>query len=168
MKLQAPKSDGIFLDDTDLLKCPPEQRAKLGVGCVPQGRELFPQLTVEENLRVGLGIRKNAPRSIPSRIFELFPVLKQMMKRRGGDLSGGQQQQLAIGRALVLEPKRPVTPPRSDRPTPPKTECFIIGIHKLAGHWHPATSLLFMEQGWHRKLLSPSLFHSSHPSTEPL
>ena len=65
----------------------------------------FPHLTVEENLRVGLGVRKNGPRTIPSRIFDLFPVLKKMLNRRGGDLSGGQQQQLAIGRALVLEPK---------------------------------------------------------------
>jgi urea transport system ATP-binding protein len=72
---------------------------------VPQGREIFSHLTVEENLSVGLGIRKNGVRTIPQRIFDLFPVLKQMMKRRGGDLSGGQQQQLAIGRALVLEPK---------------------------------------------------------------
>ena len=71
---------------------------------MPQGREIFPQLTVEENLRVGLGIRKNGARAIPPQIFELFPVLKQMLHRRGGDLSGGQQQQLAIGRALVLEP----------------------------------------------------------------
>jgi len=67
--------------------------------------KIFSHLTVEENLRVGLGIRKNGPRTIPSRIFDLFPVLKQMLNRRGGDLSGGQQQQLAIGRALVLQPK---------------------------------------------------------------
>jgi urea transport system ATP-binding protein len=72
---------------------------------VPQGREIFSQLTVEENLRIGLGIRKNGPRTIPPLVFELFPALKPMMQRRGGDLSGGQQQQLAIGRALVLEPK---------------------------------------------------------------
>jgi urea transport system ATP-binding protein len=72
---------------------------------VPQGREIFSHLTVEENLRVGLGVRKNGPRSIPGRIFDLFPALKTMLKRLGGDLSGGQQQQLAIGRALVLEPK---------------------------------------------------------------
>ncbi len=71
---------------------------------MPQGREIFPQLTVEENLRVGLGVRKGGPRTIPPRIFDLFPVLKTMRHRRGGDLSGGQQQQLAIGRALVLEP----------------------------------------------------------------
>jgi urea transport system ATP-binding protein len=81
-----------------------EDRARLGIGYVPQGREIFAQLTVEENLRVGLGIRKNGARAIPPQIFELFPVLKQMLNRRGGDLSGGQQQQLAIGRALVLEP----------------------------------------------------------------
>ena len=72
---------------------------------MPQGREIFSHLTVEENLSVGLGVRKNGAREIPRRIFDLFPVLKQMLNRRGGDLSGGQQQQLAIGRALVLEPK---------------------------------------------------------------
>ena len=75
---------------------------------MPQGREIFPQLTVEENLRIGLiakGKRGPASLSIPDKIFELFPVLKKMLARRGGDLSGGQQQQLAIGRALVLEPK---------------------------------------------------------------
>jgi len=105
MGLQASSSGGIAFGGSDLLKCPAEQRAKLGIGYVPQGREIFPQLTVEENLRVGLGIRKNGARTIPSRIYELFPVLKQMLNRRGGDLSGGQQQQLAIGRALVLEPK---------------------------------------------------------------
>ena len=72
---------------------------------MPQGREIFPYLTVEENLRIGIGVRKNGVKTIPSRIFDLFPVLKKMLNRRGGDLSGGQQQQLAIGRALVLEPK---------------------------------------------------------------
>jgi len=105
MGLQPAKSGGITFDGSDLLKLPAEQRAKLGIGYVPQGREIFPQLTVEENLRVGLGVRKNGARTIPSRIYDLFPVLKQMLNRRGGDLSGGQQQQLAIGRALVLEPK---------------------------------------------------------------
>ena len=105
MGLQAVRSGTVNFDGTDLLKGPAEQRAKLGIGYVPQGRDIFPQLTVEENLRVGLGVRKNGPRTIPARIFDLFPVLKQMLKRRGGDLSGGQQQQLAIGRALVLQPK---------------------------------------------------------------
>jgi urea transport system ATP-binding protein len=105
MGLLPATNGGITFEGTDLLKQTAEERARLGIGYVPQGREIFPQLTVEENLRVGLGIRKNGARSIPGRIYELFPVLKQMLHRRGGDLSGGQQQQLAIGRALVLEPK---------------------------------------------------------------
>jgi len=95
----------ITFDNVDLLKRPAEERARIGIGYVPQGREIFSTLTVEENLSIGLGVRKNGARVIPPRIFDLFPVLKRMMKRRGGDLSGGQQQQLAIGRALVLEPK---------------------------------------------------------------
>jgi len=85
-----------------LSSLPAERRARLGIGYVPQGRDIFPQLTVEENLRVGLGVRKQ--RQVPDLVFDLFPVLKKMLGRRGGDLSGGQQQQLAIGRALVLEP----------------------------------------------------------------
>jgi urea transport system ATP-binding protein len=105
MGLQAVSSGSITFEGTELLERPAEQRARLGIGYVPQGREIFSHLTVEENLRVGLGVRKGGPRSIPARIFDLFPVLKRMMHRRGGDLSGGQQQQLAIGRALVLEPK---------------------------------------------------------------
>jgi urea transport system ATP-binding protein len=105
MGLQQASSGAIVFEGTDLLKGPAELRAKSGIGYVPQGREIFSHLTVEENLRVGLGVRKNGPRAIPSRIFDLFPVLKKMLGRRGGDLSGGQQQQLAIGRALVLEPK---------------------------------------------------------------
>jgi urea transport system ATP-binding protein len=105
MGLQAVSSGAIEFEGVDLLKCPAEERARLGIGYVPQGREIFPQLTVEENLRIGIGIRKNGPRTVPARIFDLFPVLKKMLNRRGGDLSGGQQQQLAIGRALVLEPK---------------------------------------------------------------
>jgi urea transport system ATP-binding protein len=105
MGLQPVSSGGIRYAGKDLLDHHAEERAKLGIGYVPQGREIFSQLTVEENLSVGLALRKSSPRTIPSRIFDLFPVLKQMMNRRGGDLSGGQQQQLAIGRALVLEPK---------------------------------------------------------------
>lgn len=80
-------------------------RAKLGIGYVPQGREIFPQLTVEENLQLCLGARSDRAKEIPRRIFDLFPILKDLLKRRGGDLSGGQQQQLAIARALVIEPK---------------------------------------------------------------
>jgi urea transport system ATP-binding protein len=97
-------SGEISFRGTDLRRLPAEGRARLGIGYVPQGREIFAHLTVEENLRVGLGVRKAGSRSIPSHVFELFPMLRQMLHRRGGDLSGGQQQQLAIGRALVLEP----------------------------------------------------------------
>ena len=82
-----------------------EARSRLGIGYVPQGRQIFPLLTVEENLRTGLAARSYGLKKIPERVYELFPVLKEMKNRRGGDLSGGQQQQLAIGRALVIEPK---------------------------------------------------------------
>jgi urea transport system ATP-binding protein len=105
MGLLPATSGGVTFAGVDVLKRPAEERARLGIGYVPQGREIFSHLTVEENLRVGLGVRTNGPRTIPERIFQLFPALKQMLRRRGGDLSGGQQQQLAIGRALVLEPK---------------------------------------------------------------
>ncbi len=98
-------SGEITFDGMDLRSLPAESRARLGVGYVPQGREIFPQLTVEENLKIGLTARQDRHRSIPAQVFELFPVLKQMLQRRGGDLSGGQQQQLAMGRALVLEPR---------------------------------------------------------------
>jgi len=89
----------------DLARLPAERRAGLGLGFVPQGRQIFPLLTVEENLRIGLPARRDGLRQVPDYIYELFPVLKQMLGRRGGDLSGGQQQQLAIGRALVIDPK---------------------------------------------------------------
>ena len=98
------ETGGITFDGADLTKQPAETRARAGIGYVPQGRDIFSQLTVEENLRVGLGIRRRGPKTIPPRIYDMFPVLKKMRARRGGDLSGGQQQQLAIGRALVLEP----------------------------------------------------------------
>lgn len=98
-------SGSISFEGVELVKCSAEERARIGIGYVPQGREIFPHLTVEENLRLGLGVRKGGARSIPPRVFDLFPVLKEMLRRNGGDLSGGQQQQLAIGRALVLEPK---------------------------------------------------------------
>ncbi|MCZ4283419.1 urea ABC transporter ATP-binding subunit UrtE [Marinobacter salarius] len=94
-----------FDGGTELTKQKLEERSRLGIGYVPQGRQIFPLLTVEENLRTGLAVRKDGSKKIPERIYELFPVLKEMKNRRGGDLSGGQQQQLAIGRALVIEPQ---------------------------------------------------------------
>lgn len=94
-----------YAEDVELTKKPIEARSRLGIGYVPQGRQIFPLLTVEENLRTGLAARSDGVKKIPERIYELFPVLEEMKHRRGGDLSGGQQQQLAIGRALVIEPK---------------------------------------------------------------
>ena len=106
MGLLPTTSGTIKLGDSDIAGKPAALRARLGIGYVPQGREIFPQLDVEENLRIGLVARgKGAAREIPGRVFDLFPVLARMLRRRGGDLSGGQQQQLAIARALVLEPK---------------------------------------------------------------
>ncbi len=105
MGLLPTQSGQIDYEGMELRDMTAERRAELGIGYVPQGREIFSQLTVEENLRIGLPIRKDRRRSIPESIFEMFPVLKQMLKRRGGDLSGGQQQQLAIGRALIIEPR---------------------------------------------------------------
>jgi urea transport system ATP-binding protein len=101
-----PVRDGtITLGDTEISSLPAEARAPMRVGYVPQGREIFPRLTVEENLRIGLAINKGpGGRRAYEMVLETFPVLRDMARRRGGDLSGGQQQQLAIGRALVLEP----------------------------------------------------------------
>ena len=98
------RSGRITLDGRDITRATPYQRARLGVGYVPQGREIFGRLTVEENLQMGLAAGA-AGASLPPQIFELFPVLHQMRQRRGGDLSGGQQQQLAIGRALASRPR---------------------------------------------------------------
>ncbi len=104
MGLVKTKSGAMHLDGRDITHLAPHERVKAGIGYVPQGREIFPRLTVEENLLMGLATLPGST-PIPGRIFEMFPVLKQMMHRRGGDLSGGQQQQLAIGRALAMGPR---------------------------------------------------------------
>jgi urea transport system ATP-binding protein len=95
----------ITLGGYEISRLPPQDRARRGIAYVPQGREIFPLLTVEENLKTGFAPLKRDERNIPDDVFSLFPVLNNMLGRRGGDLSGGQQQQLAIGRALVMRPR---------------------------------------------------------------
>lgn len=95
----------ISWEGQDISRLRPDARARGGIASVPQGREVFPLLTVQENLETGFGILPRGERKVPDEVFELFPVLKDMLGRRGGDLSGGQQQQLAIGRAMVMRPR---------------------------------------------------------------
>jgi urea transport system ATP-binding protein len=104
MGLLPTRSGEIAFDGRIIGGLPPYSRAALGIGYVPQGRDIFPRLTVAENLQMGLSTAKRGAK-IPEFIFEMFPVLEHMMSRRGGDLSGGQQQQLAIGRALAMRPR---------------------------------------------------------------
>ena len=104
MGLLPAATGSVKFGDADLTRAAPYRRVRAGIGYVPQGREIFPRLTVGENLEMGLATRPRGAR-LPERVFELFPVLRQMLGRRGGDLSGGQQQQLAIGRALAMQPK---------------------------------------------------------------
>jgi urea transport system ATP-binding protein len=105
MGLVKTPSGEILFDGKDIIKLPSYERVKMGIGYVPQGRDIFPRMTVEENLMLGLEAGDGSSRVIPEYIYELFPVLPQFAKRKGGDLSGGQQQQLAIARALVSKPK---------------------------------------------------------------
>lgn len=105
MGLIKPKSGSIQYNERDITTSSPDQRAKSGIGYVPQGREIFPQLTVEENLLLGLEAATDGRKKLPDSLFDTFPVLRQMLHRKGGDLSGGQQQQLAIARALAAGPK---------------------------------------------------------------
>lgn len=105
MGLQRPRGGSIAFGGRDITALPVYERARRGIGFVPQGREIFGRLTVRENLETGFSLLPRGKRAVPERIFTLFPVLRDMMGRRGGDLSGGQQQQLAIARALIPSPK---------------------------------------------------------------
>ena len=105
MGLLPSKSGEMVFNGAEIQDLKAEQRASLGIGYVPQGRQIFPLMTVQENLEIGLLARADGVKMVPEFVYELFPVLKDMLKRRGGDLSGGQQQQLAIARALMIDPK---------------------------------------------------------------
>ena len=126
---QAIAGGSIAWDDEDISRLPPHARTRKGIAYVPQGREVFPLLTVAENLRTGFAPLPRGMRSIPGEIFELFPVLYDMLGRRGGDLSGGQQQQLAIARALVTRPKLLIL----DEPTEGIQPSIIKDIERVIG-----------------------------------
>ena len=148
--LLTPRTGSITLEDTLLLNKSPDQRARLGVGYVPQGREIIPGLTVEENLILGLEARPQGRKSnqaLPEHIFHLFPVLKSMLGRMGGDLSGGQQQQLAIARALVGKPRLLVLDEPTEGIQPSiilEIEAAVRQIVEMAG-----VSVLLVEQHLH-------------------
>ena len=127
----------------DLAKAKPYERARAGLGYVPQGREIFPRMTVQENLAMGLAARGGAF-EVPARVFELFPVLRQMLHRRGGDLSGGQQQQLAIGRALSMGPKLLILDEPTEGIQPSIIKDIERAIRTLAGTGELA--ILLVEQ----------------------
>ena len=137
------RSGTVNFEGVDVTKLPPHARARLGLGYVPQGREIFPRLTVEENLRLGLATKPPGA-SIPPRIFEMFPVLADMLGRRGGDLSGGQQQQLAIGRALAMEPKLLVLDEPTEGIQPSIIKDIERAIRRLAAEGEMA--ILLVEQ----------------------
>ena len=144
MGQRVPRSGHVVWEDAALDGLSPADRARRGVGFVPQGREIFPLLTVEENLKTGFAALPRSERSIPGEIYDLFPVLKSMLKRRGGDLSGGQQQQLSIARALVTRPRLLIL----DEPTEGIQPSIIKDIEKviryLAGKGEMA--ILLVEQ----------------------
>jgi len=142
---QHPLSSGkVSFEGRELNGMAPYNRAKLGIGYVPQGREIFPLLTVKENLESGYAPLKRADRSIPDDIFSLFPILNSMLGRRGGDLSGGQQQQLAIGRALVTRPRILVL----DEPTEGIQPSIIKDIGRAIKYLRDSTgmAILLVEQ----------------------
>jgi urea transport system ATP-binding protein len=150
MGLLKPRSGNIIFDGQPILGKTPDRRAKLGIGYVPQGREVIPRLTVKENLLLGYEARATRPANtseIPEEIYELFPVLKTMLTRMGGDLSGGQQQQLAIARAIMGQPQLLVL----DEPTEGIQPSIILDIEAAVKRIVATTgiSVLLVEQHLH-------------------
>ena len=126
---QSPRAGRILWEGQDITRLRPEERARRGIGYVPQGRDIFPLLSVRENLESGFGILPRGQRRVPDELYDLFPILKTMLRRRGGDLSGGQQQQLAIARALVTRPRLLVL----DEPTEGIQPSIIKDIGRVIG-----------------------------------
>jgi len=143
MGLVPAERGSIRFGERELSSAPSYERVRAGIGYVPQGREIFPRLTVEENLAMGLATRPRSER-VPERIFEMFPVLGQMLRRRGGDLSGGQQQQLAIGRALAMRPKLLILDEPTEGIQPSIIKDIERAIRSLAGTGEMA--ILLVEQ----------------------
>jgi urea transport system ATP-binding protein len=141
---QQVRAGSVFFDGQDITALAPHRRARRGIAYVPQGREIFPLLTVRENLETGFAALSRDRRSIPDEIFSLFPILKDMLRRRGGDLSGGQQQQLAIARALVMRPKLIVF----DEPTEGIQPSIIAQIGRTIDHLRRSgeIAILLVEQ----------------------
>jgi urea transport system ATP-binding protein len=142
MGLLAFRTGQVTLEEQPLNPLSTDQRARLGIGYVPQGREIFPDLSVLENLRIGLIARGQSRVQIPEEIFTLFPVLKTMLGRKGGNLSGGQQQQLAIARALVTRPKLLLL----DEPTEGIQPSVIMEIENVISRVKGSVSILLVEQ----------------------
>jgi urea transport system ATP-binding protein len=130
MGLERVKSGTITWEGRDVTQMAPSERARAGIGYVPQGREIFPFLTVQENLETALAAAPRGEKSVPGEIFDLFPILRQFLRRRGGDLSGGQQQQLAIGRALCARPRLLIL----DEPTEGIQPSVIKDIARVIRH----------------------------------
>jgi len=149
MGLVPAKSGTLTFEAQDLTRAQPYQRARAGIGYVPQGREIFPRLTVHENLLMGA-------QRIPERVFEMFPVLRQMLGRRGGDLSGGQQQQLAIGRALAMKPRLLILDEPTEGIMPRLVSQIRREIHRIN---QTGVSILLVEQNVETALrLCPRVF----------